>query len=294
MLAAVPPESGRPASLRRGRSLASPAPAQLRKHRLPGFPFHPSAGEITVPDRYGQQWTRPRRQQPWRLLIWGLLLLVVAATSFVFRFELNSAARGLFALVPWRLGIAAPTDAETAAAAAADAEDAAGARRSAEARRGQTGGRSREPADATGFLAELPIPGKPRLSALPLLPPPPDLLTLPKPIPFPGEVVEAMLSSQVPPQSFPARLRNPDEVVDLVYRHYPPRLREAGFGGRVVLALVVDATGSVRQQRVAGPSNFTELNAAALEVGRRMEFSPARQLGRNVESRLMFPVVFRP
>lgn len=244
-----------------------------------------------MPDRYDTRWARPPQQQPWRPLLWGILLLLVAGASFAFRFELSSAARGLLALVPWSLGAAPVASAGAVTDEAETAGEAAEARRSGQSGRGRAA-RAAEQVDSEAQLADLLATGQLRVNASLVVPPAPDLLTLRKPIPFPGEVVEAMLSPPI--QSFPPRLQNPDEVVELVHQHYPGRLREAGFGGRVVLALVIDATGSVRQQRVASPSNFSELNVAALEVGRRMEFSPARQLGRKVESELMFPVVFRP
>jgi TonB family protein len=112
--------------------------------------------------------------------------------------------------------------------------------------------------------------------------------------PFLGEVVELGLAAPQPARSVPARLQNRDEVVRLVRDHYPPHLRRQGFGGTVVLSLLIDEHGLVREATPIRPSAFAELDAAALQVAAGMRFTPEQRLGRLTTTRIEFPLVFRP
>lgn len=77
------------------------------------------------------------------------------------------------------------------------------------------------------------------------------------------------------PYDVPPELKNPGEVQRVLSRTYPPALRESGTGGRVVLWLYVDETGTVQRTRVFRSSGYDALDEAARKVARQMEFTPA-------------------
>jgi|GEM_PF-3950412 len=95
------------------------------------------------------------------------------------------------------------------------------------------------------------------------------------------------------PTSVP-RPRDDAEVRRLLAHHYPTALASAGAGGMVVLSLMISTEGHARAPEVVSGSGVDALDAAALEVARRVRFTPAVQQGRAVEARILFPVVFAP
>jgi protein TonB len=56
---------------------------------------------------------------------------------------------------------------------------------------------------------------------------------------------------------------------------YPPAAKKAGVSGGVILELLIDQAGSVRQATVLDGPGFG-LNEAALEAARKLKFKPAR------------------
>jgi len=90
------------------------------------------------------------------------------------------------------------------------------------------------------------------------------------------------------------RPRDDAEVRRLLLHHYPTALASAGAGGMVVLSLMISTEGHARAPEVVSGSGVDALDAAALEVARRVRFTPAVQQGRTVEARILFPVVFAP
>lgn len=88
--------------------------------------------------------------------------------------------------------------------------------------------------------------------------------------------------------------RDPDEAQRLLDERYPRHLRDSGIGGRVVLVLDIDRRGRVQDPRVVSGSGNESLDEAALEVARALRFVPARQGGRNVDARILQPLVFTP
>jgi periplasmic protein TonB len=88
--------------------------------------------------------------------------------------------------------------------------------------------------------------------------------------------------------------RDPAAVERLLEQRYPPSLRGSGLGGTVVLALEIDRGGRVRSPEVVSGSGHEALDDAAVRVARELRFTPARQEGRTIEARILFPVVFRP
>lgn len=77
------------------------------------------------------------------------------------------------------------------------------------------------------------------------------------------------------PYDTPPRLLNPEEIRALLERDYPAALREARVEGKVVIWAYVDIEGKVGTAHVQQSSGFAAMDRAALDVARKMEFSPA-------------------
>jgi TonB family protein len=75
-------------------------------------------------------------------------------------------------------------------------------------------------------------------------------------------------------------------------RNYPPLARDAGEEGTVVLSLVVDPGGDVRDATVERAAGRPEFGDAALRVVGRMRFIPARLGAARVAVRVSVPVRF--
>ena len=58
---------------------------------------------------------------------------------------------------------------------------------------------------------------------------------------------------------------------------YPPALRSTGVTGRSEVALLIDASGTVRSARMVRASTHPDFDQPALTVSRGMRFRPARQ-----------------
>lgn len=84
------------------------------------------------------------------------------------------------------------------------------------------------------------------------------------------------------PREVEPRLRNGEEIRKLLMRFYPPPLRDAGIGGKVVIWLYVSTEGSVVEALVKEPSPYEAFNAAALKVADHMEYVPAANRGNPV------------
>ncbi len=96
------------------------------------------------------------------------------------------------------------------------------------------------------------------------------------------------------PYTVAPKLQNATEVLAVLERVYPARLREARIGGRVTLWLYVDAHGKV-QRTVLGESSGSEaLDEAAQEVAAKMLFSPAMNRDHKTDVWITQAVVFEP
>ena len=71
------------------------------------------------------------------------------------------------------------------------------------------------------------------------------------------------------------RLLNGPEMLSLLARLYPRPLKEAGIGGDVVMWVWVDEEGRPTNAQINRSSGHDNLDAAALAIVERMEFSPA-------------------
>ena len=87
-------------------------------------------------------------------------------------------------------------------------------------------------------------------------------------------------------------LKNAREVTRTLAREYPPQLRAAAIGGRVLLWIFIDDEGTVEETLVKTSSGFEALDAAAMRVAMTMEFSPAVNRDRKVPVWVAMPVDF--
>jgi periplasmic protein TonB len=94
------------------------------------------------------------------------------------------------------------------------------------------------------------------------------------------------------PQMVRPELRNSTEVQRAITRNYPPLLRDAGIGGRVVLNFWIDENGRVVRSAVAQTSGHRDLDEAALKVADIMEFRPAMNRDRRVRVIVALPINF--
>ena len=88
-------------------------------------------------------------------------------------------------------------------------------------------------------------------------------------------------------------LRNREVVGTALVRSYPPLLRDAGIGGTVQTWLLVDENGRVLNAKVKESSGRRELDAAAVQVARVMEFKPAEHNGMRIPAWIAIPIVFK-
>ena len=73
---------------------------------------------------------------------------------------------------------------------------------------------------------------------------------------------------------------------------YPPAAKAKGIEGKVVLRVSVSAEGKLLDVEVIRSSGSDLLDAAALKAVRRADFSPARRVGRAVETTIELPIQF--
>jgi TonB family protein len=93
----------------------------------------------------------------------------------------------------------------------------------------------------------------------------------------------------------PARLRpsDRDRLRRLFEETYPPELRRAGRSGRATLALLVDASGTVRETRLVRSSGYPSMDLAAATLLKQAAFDPAFAGTCSVPSVLILPVTYQ-
>ena len=93
----------------------------------------------------------------------------------------------------------------------------------------------------------------------------------------------------------PPELLNRDEVAAALQRNYPPLLRDAGVGGRVMLRYRITRAGDVDAGSVEVlESTHDDFTVAALRVAKRMRFRPGRYNGSPVPVWVSQPITFQP
>jgi TonB family protein len=88
------------------------------------------------------------------------------------------------------------------------------------------------------------------------------------------------------------RLRNGGEIRQLLERLYPPMLKEAGIGGRVLLWVFVDENGTAARSQIHTSSGYPALDNAAAQIVEQMEFSPAMNRDKPVGVWIAQPIDF--
>ena len=88
------------------------------------------------------------------------------------------------------------------------------------------------------------------------------------------------------------RLINQVEVENLLRRHYPTMLLQAGIGGTVKVWLQLDEKGTVIETRIHTSSSHKEFDEAALRIGKSARFSPAYNMDTPVKVWVEMPIVF--
>ena len=91
----------------------------------------------------------------------------------------------------------------------------------------------------------------------------------------------------------PAAEIEPPQMQTFVKAEYPKDLLDKGLRGQVVLELDLDVEGKVSKATVA-ESAGPDFDAAALEAGKQLQFSPARAAGKAIPVRIKFRYVFTP
>jgi len=95
------------------------------------------------------------------------------------------------------------------------------------------------------------------------------------------------------PYTVAPELKNREAVGRALLKNYPPLLRDAGIGGRVLIWALIDETGKVTKVQVKEPSGHEAFDAAALKVGEIMEFTPALNRDQKVKVWIQLPIVFK-
>jgi len=86
---------------------------------------------------------------------------------------------------------------------------------------------------------------------------------------------------------------NRRDVMRLFQLSYPPALKSQRRGGRVVVAALIRADGSVAESAVVGPSGLPALDTAALDVAHGMKFRPGVTEGCRLPVWLFMPLTFQ-
>ncbi|MDX1645644.1 MAG: M56 family metallopeptidase [Longimicrobiales bacterium] len=87
-------------------------------------------------------------------------------------------------------------------------------------------------------------------------------------------------------------IANRQEVVAAMADAYPPLLRDAGIGGRVIVWFFIDEEGRVLNTRLQEGSGHEALDRAAMQVADVYRFEPARNGDEAVAVWVQFPITF--
>lgn len=89
------------------------------------------------------------------------------------------------------------------------------------------------------------------------------------------------------------RIDSPAEAMRAIERSYPRNLKDAGVGGKVQLAFIVKADGTVDASSVrVMQSERDELATAATEAIAQIRFRPGKKDGSPVASQVVIPISY--
>ena len=95
------------------------------------------------------------------------------------------------------------------------------------------------------------------------------------------------------PMTVRPEIRNRGEVTAALMREYPPILRDAGIGGRVVVWFFISEEGVVGDRRVSQTSGQVQFDDAALRVAEIISFTPALNRDQRVAVWIEVPITFQ-
>ena len=95
------------------------------------------------------------------------------------------------------------------------------------------------------------------------------------------------------PMTVRPEIRNRDAVTSALMREYPPILRDAGIGGRVVVWFFISEEGVVGDRRVSQTSGQVQFDEAALRVAEIISFTPALNRDQRVAVWIEVPITFQ-
>lgn len=94
------------------------------------------------------------------------------------------------------------------------------------------------------------------------------------------------------PYTVRPEMKNREELAQAMLREYPPLLRDAGIGGRVIVHFFIDEDGVVQNAVLARSSGQKALDDAALRIAPLAEFTPALNRDRRVSVWMQLPITF--
>ncbi len=95
------------------------------------------------------------------------------------------------------------------------------------------------------------------------------------------------------PYTVRPEIKDRDQAKEIVRRHYPKILQDAGIGGTVHVWVFIDTAGHVKNAQVQLGSGNAALDEAALRAVYEFEFTPALNMDKLVEVWVAFPITFR-
>lgn len=87
-------------------------------------------------------------------------------------------------------------------------------------------------------------------------------------------------------------IKNRAEVARALEENYPPLLRDAGIGGKVVIWFFIDEEGVVKRMQIDESSGHKALDDGALRVGAVLQFTPALNRDEPVPVWISLPIQF--
>lgn len=115
-------------------------------------------------------------------------------------------------------------------------------------------------------------------------------------VPMPVQIAYEDLAAKAQPDNpytTKPTLLNRSQVSRSLVQNYPPNLRAAGVGGRIMVWVHLNESGEVIRSQVKESSGNVELDRAALVVARIMRFKPARDRDGPREVWIALPIVFQ-
>jgi protein TonB len=88
------------------------------------------------------------------------------------------------------------------------------------------------------------------------------------------------------------QIKNRAELALAMEREYPPLLKDAKIGGRVIVHFFIDEEGVVQNAVIAESCGVNALDEAALRIAPQAEFTPALNRDRRVAVWIRLPITF--